>query len=148
MSRHTVCYCQQEIMSQCAAPSQAESVACHFYEKAQHAERCMYFVFDKFCDSYKAQSFGYAPPDNDRDDDYDQLLDLDDFIETEEVAQKSCHNCILYACSHVVHENNQAQGRGGLTYNDLINIACNCEDYDDEATMRAKTNLSLRGIQP
>jgi hypothetical protein len=42
-------------MSICTAKNQKQQVGCSFYEKSQFAERCMYYIFDKFCDSLAAQ---------------------------------------------------------------------------------------------
>ena len=48
-------FCRQEEMSVCTADCQKQQITCSFYEKSQHADRCMYFIFDEFCDSLKAQ---------------------------------------------------------------------------------------------
>ena len=42
-------------MSICTADCQKQQTDCSFYEKSQHANRCMYFIFDEYCDSLKAQ---------------------------------------------------------------------------------------------
>ena len=48
-------FCKQEQMSICTAGGQKQQTDCSFYEKSQHANRCMYFMFDEYCDSLKAQ---------------------------------------------------------------------------------------------
>jgi len=48
-------FCKQEEMSICTAGCQKQQIDCSFYEKSQHANRCMYFIFDEYCDSLKAQ---------------------------------------------------------------------------------------------
>lgn len=48
-------FCKQEEMSVCTACNQKQQTGCSFYEKSQFAERCMYFMFDEYCDSLKAQ---------------------------------------------------------------------------------------------
>ena len=48
-------FCRQEEMSVCTADCQKQQTSCSFYEKSQNADRCMYFIFDEFCDSLKAQ---------------------------------------------------------------------------------------------
>jgi RNA-binding protein YlmH len=48
-------FCKQEEMSICTADCQKQQADCSFYEKSQHANRCMYFIFDEYCDSLKAQ---------------------------------------------------------------------------------------------
>lgn len=149
MSRETVCFCQNGLMSQCKAPSRPEMIACRFYEKSMVADRCMYFIeeINSHCDSHKAQMFGYCPPGSGNYEDEDELI-IEDLIVDEVDVERNCVNCILYTCSHVIHENQQAQARGGLTMEDLCNIARACPDYEDEESMQAKINLSLRGVQP
>ena len=51
----TTNFCKQEEMSICTADNQKQQIGCSFYEKSQFAERCMYFMFDEYCDSLKAQ---------------------------------------------------------------------------------------------
>ena len=48
-------FCRQEEMSVCTADCQKQQTDCSFYEKSQHANRCMYFIFDEYCDSLQAQ---------------------------------------------------------------------------------------------
>ena len=48
-------FCKQEEMSVCTAACQKQQLDCSYYEKSQHANRCMYFIFDEYCDSLKAQ---------------------------------------------------------------------------------------------
>jgi hypothetical protein len=48
-------FCKSEIMSICAADSKREQQDCIFFEKSNNASRCMYFVFNQFCDSLNAQ---------------------------------------------------------------------------------------------
>jgi hypothetical protein len=42
-------------MSICTADSQKQQVGCSYYEKSQFAERCMYFIFEEYCDCLTAQ---------------------------------------------------------------------------------------------
>jgi hypothetical protein len=42
-------------MSVCTADSKKLQTDCSFYEKSQFAERCMYFIFDEYCDCLNAQ---------------------------------------------------------------------------------------------
>jgi len=55
MSDSLVNYCKQEQMSICTAGSQKLQVGCSYYEKSQFAERCMYFIFEEYCDCLTAQ---------------------------------------------------------------------------------------------
>ena len=47
--------CKLDLMSHCRANSKEDQSNCNFYEKAQNASRCMYFIFEEFCDCVKAQ---------------------------------------------------------------------------------------------
>jgi hypothetical protein len=53
--------CRSEHISVCAAANQAEQKGCSFYERARSAERCMYFIFEEYCDCLKAQLNAAAP---------------------------------------------------------------------------------------
>ena len=48
-------FCKQDDMSVCTADSKKLQTDCSFYEKSQFAERCMYFIFDEYCDCLNAQ---------------------------------------------------------------------------------------------
>jgi hypothetical protein len=48
-------FCKQEEMSICTAGNQNTQISCSFYEKSRFAERCMYYIFDEYCDCLKAQ---------------------------------------------------------------------------------------------
>ena len=48
-------FCKQEEMSICTAGNQNKQTSCSFYEKSRFAERCMYYIFDEYCDCLKAQ---------------------------------------------------------------------------------------------
>ena len=47
--------CKQEEMSMCSADSRLQQENCSFFEKSINANRCMYFVFEEYCDCLKAQ---------------------------------------------------------------------------------------------
>ena len=55
MTQLMVNFCRQEQMSICTADTQKAQSSCSFYEKSRYAERCMYFIFDEYCDSLRAQ---------------------------------------------------------------------------------------------
>ena len=42
-------------MSICTADNQKQQIGCSYYEKSQFAERCMYYIFEEYCDSLTAQ---------------------------------------------------------------------------------------------
>ena len=48
-------FCKQEEMSICTATNMSQQTGCSFYEKSRFAERCMYYIFDEYCDCLKAQ---------------------------------------------------------------------------------------------
>ena len=55
MSNLEVNFCKQEQMSVFTADDQKQQVGCSYYEKSQFAERCMYYIFEEYCDSLTAQ---------------------------------------------------------------------------------------------
>ncbi len=55
MSHLVINFCKQEEMSMCTADNRKQQTGCRFYEKSQFVERCMYYIFDEYCDSLKAQ---------------------------------------------------------------------------------------------
>ena len=42
-------------ISSCTAKNWEEQKQCDSYEKARQHNRCMYFIFDEYCDCLKAQ---------------------------------------------------------------------------------------------
>jgi hypothetical protein len=42
-------------MSICTAADESEQKRCKFYKKSSHSDKCMYFVFDEYCDCLEAQ---------------------------------------------------------------------------------------------
>ena len=48
-------FCKKGPMSICTAGSVNEQKKCRFYKKSSYGDRCMYFIFDKYCDSLEAQ---------------------------------------------------------------------------------------------
>jgi hypothetical protein len=55
MSDTAANFCRRERMSVCTAENQKQQRGCSYYEKSQFAERCMYFIFEEYCDSLTAQ---------------------------------------------------------------------------------------------
>ena len=55
MSSLEVNFCEQEEISICTATNKDQQTGCSFYEKSRFAERCMYYIFDEYCDCLKAQ---------------------------------------------------------------------------------------------
>jgi hypothetical protein len=55
MDRTALNFCKLEQMSICTAGTAREQGACSYFEKSQHAERCMYFIFEEYCDCLRAQ---------------------------------------------------------------------------------------------
>lgn len=50
-----LCFCKSGPMSVCTAGSEKEQKKCRFYQKSSYSDRCMYFIFDKYCDCLEAQ---------------------------------------------------------------------------------------------
>jgi len=55
MSDAIVSFCKRDIMSICTASNDTEQNRCEFYEKSRLRNKCMYFIFDEYCDCLKAQ---------------------------------------------------------------------------------------------
>jgi len=47
--------CKKGAMSVCSANNEEDQEKCTFYKKASQENRCMYFIFDEFCDCMEAQ---------------------------------------------------------------------------------------------
>ena len=47
--------CKKGFMSVCSGENASEQEKCTFYDKASHENRCMYFIFNEYCDCLKAQ---------------------------------------------------------------------------------------------
>ena len=50
-----VSFCRKGKMSVCTAGTSQRQIECRFYEKSRFADRCMYFIFEEYCDNLKAQ---------------------------------------------------------------------------------------------
>ena len=48
-------FCKKGLISICTAGSADEQKKCRFYEKSSYSDKCMYFIFDKYCDCLEAQ---------------------------------------------------------------------------------------------
>ena len=48
-------YCKVNLMSVCTAKDDKEREGCEFHEKSSIKNKCMYFIFDEYCDCLKAQ---------------------------------------------------------------------------------------------
>jgi hypothetical protein len=48
-------FCKTEIMSVCTATTDAQQKDCCYYEKSCRTDKCMYYIFDEYCDCLKAQ---------------------------------------------------------------------------------------------
>jgi hypothetical protein len=55
VSGAVVNFCRSEHISFCTASDKREQSGCSFYERSRNAERCMYFIFNEYCDCLKAQ---------------------------------------------------------------------------------------------
>lgn len=50
-----ISYCKRDVMSMCTAESRKQQRRCRDYKKSEFSEKCMYFVFDQYCDCLTAQ---------------------------------------------------------------------------------------------
>lgn len=48
-------FCEKGTMSICVAKNNKEREMCEFYEDSRTKGKCMYFIFDEYCDCLKAQ---------------------------------------------------------------------------------------------
>jgi hypothetical protein len=55
MSGSETNYCKEDKMSICTAEDSKQQERCSFFEKSSYEHRCMYFIFDEYCDCLKAQ---------------------------------------------------------------------------------------------
>ena len=65
MQNERCCLCKKDIMSICTAASESEQKNCKFYEKSSFSDRCMYFVFEEYCDCLDAQLATQQPTQSD-----------------------------------------------------------------------------------
>ena len=57
INQRTISFCKSDLMSVCTAESKNDQQDCIFYEKANNESRCMYFVFNEYCDCLNAQLY-------------------------------------------------------------------------------------------
>ena len=50
-----LCFCKKGTISVCTARGVAEQKKCRFYQKSSFSDKCMYLIFDKYCDCLEAQ---------------------------------------------------------------------------------------------
>jgi hypothetical protein len=55
VQKDNLCFCRSDFMSICTAAGESEQIRCKFYKKSSHSDKCMYFVFDEYCDCLEAQ---------------------------------------------------------------------------------------------
>ncbi len=55
MSSSETNYCKKAKMSICSAEDSKQQEKCCFFKKSSYEHRCMYFIFDEYCDCLKAQ---------------------------------------------------------------------------------------------
>ena len=55
MQKDNLCFCRSDVMSICTATDESEQIGCKYYKKSSHSDRCMYFVFEEYCDCLEAQ---------------------------------------------------------------------------------------------
>jgi hypothetical protein len=70
-------------------------------------------------------------------------LEIDEEFNLDEIPagpRRNCQNCLLNACPELIQMSNDAQDHGGLTNQDLWDIASGCPHYSDEETIKASYN--------
>lgn len=50
-------FCKSDTMSVCTADGIEQQQDCVFFDKSNNASRCMFYVFNEFCDSLNAQLY-------------------------------------------------------------------------------------------
>ena len=48
-------FCKKDKMSVCTAENSKQQEKCSFFKKSSYEHRCMYFIFDEYCDCLNAQ---------------------------------------------------------------------------------------------
>ena len=56
MENEQLCLCKRDVMSICTGASESKQKKCIFYKKSTMSDRCMYFMFDEYCDCLEAQT--------------------------------------------------------------------------------------------
>lgn len=135
-----VCFCDNKgIHSQCTASSLKMQKACQWFDLSSADTRCMYFTEerDNHCDSLSAQKQGLNVPD---DIVIEEEISLDESVDKDS-ERKCCLNCLLFSCSKLtlLNQSSRDQGHGGLTEDNLWDIASDCDDYVDGNTLIFKT---------
>jgi len=149
-----ICWCKPGIMAQCTAPDAEHQQLCDFWDESSDSLKCLNndSIVENHCYSPEAQAFGrehgvVTPDDIDIPDEVEEELDIEDLIIP---SPRSCRDCVLYACSWLIKENQkvQANGNPGLNGDDLITIASQCPDYCDETMINQSVKNIQRGIKP
>ena len=61
MQNEKLCFCKRDTMSICTAASESEQINCKSYKKSSFSDRCMYLIFDEYCDCLDAQIVTQQP---------------------------------------------------------------------------------------
>lgn len=132
-----ICYCEQDIMSQCVAKDLTEQLACSFSNQSAVREACMHLNTDlnNHCWNPEAQKFsikyGVVRIEDVEsatvDDEYGKPL-------TDTTDRRTCRGCLQYTCHYLVSiaAEAQASGSGGLTDQDYWEIGSGCPEYINE----------------
>ena len=128
-----ICFCKKGIMSECC-PEGHDTKQCHWYQKHSYYDRCSFFNEDmnNHCWSQRAQDTPYELPIqcNDR-------RSVNNDLPVAVIAEPSCNNCVNYPCQVLIQLDREACAANGmgLTHQDLITIAKQCNDYNDEVIL-------------
>ena len=55
MADAEISFCKKDIMSVCTAATDTQQKDCRYYERSCTTDKCMYHIFDEYCDCLKAQ---------------------------------------------------------------------------------------------
>jgi hypothetical protein len=139
-----ICYCKQDIMSQCVAEDVDEQRACWFSSQSRVRKACMHLNTDinNHCWNPEAHAFSreYGVV---RLEDVEEEICLDDEIIIDEfpaTQRQDCRCCILHPCHELVQKANTALNRGGLADVEYWDIGTSCPEFMDEAMMKSTYN--------
>ena len=129
------CYCRKDLMCRCEAGSWENQRLCKFYIKHSYYDRCSHDCtqMNHHCDNHRAQAYGFYPDG----EVYGRPAEVSISSDRPE---RSCRGCLNFACAKLIQQDHQAQVRGGLTVQDLINIAGVCQEYCDAETLMSSIN--------
>ncbi len=123
------CYCKPGPMSQCVAQDFSDQMSCIGFTESTVAIRCMHINtnLDNHCDNIDAQRIGLRDAEiTFGEDTSGEIIPSTE----EEYDIRSCTECKRVTCSYLLKEKRAAKPSGGLTADDLVDIASNCHGFE------------------